>query len=427
VISPTKPTNLVNKLFPFLAAVIFTSQAGAQITTLFENSYPDKKNSISIDANYFISSNAITNQFTNAYLNQEFLTTEIKDKSLENMKDENVLGNELNAGIYYSHKTKQCTDTNKTGYFVNVRNRAHLDTKFTKDFFELYFYGNKPFEGTTADIGNFNYRHLFYQQLQLGLMKETIKDDKIFGYALSASFLNGQYFLEVKSSDGSLYTYPDGEYIDMNLYLESKESNPARTSFGSSNGLGASADLELHYGIKNKYTFRFTATDLGFITWDSKSYAFEVDTNYHFEGVEVTNLFDSMSFDLKSEFQFKEGFKKNKRLESFTSTLPARLNLSYERTITPEKIIATIGGDYIFNSNYIPLVFLSGDYYFSPKTKAGITFQYGGYGGFHGGIHADFDFGKGFIFSAGTAFLDGYLMPSSSTSQGAYFGFKKIF
>jgi hypothetical protein len=417
----------VKKLFLFPAAVFFTVHAGAQTSTLFESNYPDKKNSIGIDANYFINSNGVTTEFTNAYLNSKFLDADIKEGSLKKMKDKNTLGSELNGGIYYRYGSKKSSDTCRVSHFFSLKERTHFTTKFPKDLFELYFYGNKPFAGASADISNFNYRSLQYQQLQFGMMHETRKDDKEFGYAVALSVLNGENFIEIKTTTGSLFTDADAEYIDMTLHLESKQSDSTHKSFGSSNGLGASADFELHYGEKNKYNIRFSANDIGMISWNKKSFLFEVDTSYHFEGVVVNNLFDSLYLDLKSEQDFKEGFKENKQSKSVTTALPFRFNLSYERTITPEKLTMALGAEYILNSDFIPLISLTTNYFISSRFHAGIILQYGGYGGFHGGIHFDKDFGKGFILTAGTAYLDGYVMPSSSTGQGAYAGIKKIF
>jgi hypothetical protein len=96
---------------------------------------------------------------------------------------------------------------------------------------------------------------------------------------------------------------------------------------------------------------------------------------------------------VKSERDLKDGFKKNIELKSFTTVLPFRLNLSYEFTMIPDKLTETLGIQYIFNSDYTPLIFLSGDYFFNKKTKAGIFLEFGGYGGFHAGVHFAKDFG----------------------------------
>ena len=50
----------MNKLVPFLAAVIFTVHVGAQTSTVFENNYSGKNNCIGIEADYIISSNGPT-------------------------------------------------------------------------------------------------------------------------------------------------------------------------------------------------------------------------------------------------------------------------------------------------------------------------------------------------------------------------------
>ena len=72
----------MNKLFLIPAIVIFTLQAGAQTSTLFEENYPESKSCAGTDALYLINSTAVTNEFANKYLKGEFLDTEAKDKSL---------------------------------------------------------------------------------------------------------------------------------------------------------------------------------------------------------------------------------------------------------------------------------------------------------------------------------------------------------
>lgn len=418
----------MNRLFSlFLLIIIFSFRLQAQTSTLFGENYPDSKSCVGIDGNYFISSNAVTVKFQNSYLNNKFIDTSLKDASLNKMKDVNRLGSAYNAGLYYRHKTNKFLGIDSAAYFISIKDRSFFNSKFPADLFHLYFYGNKPFEGKTADVNNFNYRGMQWQQLQFGILKEIKKGNSVLSYAASISLLNGQYDLEIKTTKGSLYTQTDAEYVDMNLQLESKQSDTAHTSFGSNNGLGASADLELNYSVKDQYHLRFTVADLGFIAWNSKSFLFNVDTNYHFEGVIVNNLFDSLYLDLKSEKDFKEDFKKDQQSKSFTTTLPFCFNLSYERTLIADKLTAGIGAKYVLNSDYKPLGYIMGNYFFNSKTQAGITLQYGGFGGFHAGVQVNKDFGKGFIVSAGSAFLDGYVAASSSTGQGAFLSLKKIF
>jgi hypothetical protein len=347
---------------------------------------------------------------------------DLKDGSLNKMTDKNYLGSMLNVGLWYRHKKDSAFS-----WFAGVYHRTHFNTKFPKDIFHLYFYGNKPFAGQTADLSNFNYFSLQYQQLQFGLMKEKTKGDKTITYIVSLSALNGQRFSEIKTHSGSLYTQQDAEYIDMNLYLESNQSDTTHKKLGSHNGIGASTNIEFSYEAKDKFKISFSARDMGFLSWNNKSTSFVVDTNYHFEGVVINNLLDSVYLDLKSEKDFKEGFKKEIQSKTITTLLPFEFNLFYQQTILKEKLTGTLGIKYIANANYIPLIYLAGNYYFNSKTCGGIRFQYGGYSNFHIGISVDKDFGKGIILSAGTAYIDGYILPKTVTGQGAYAGVKKIF
>lgn len=416
------------KKFFFASALIgLTIHANAQLSTIFEINYPDSKSVFGIEADYRINSNAITSAFTNAYVFGNFIDKDLKDGSLDKMKDANRLGSAFNGGLYYRHRTENFLGLKNSSYFFSLKERTFFNTDFPKDLFHLYFYGNKPLAGQTADISDFNYRSIQYEQLQFGIMKEVQKENLSFGYSIALSVLNGQRFLEIKTSRGSLYTQQDAEFIDLNLQLEARESDSTNSSFGATNGIGTSADLEFHFSVEDNFTIRFSAKDIGFIAWNNKSTSFQVDTNYHFEGVVVNNLLDSIYLDLKSEDDFKNGFIENKKSESFSTSLPIYFNLNFEKTLVPDKWIVTLGTDYFLNSDYLPLVYLKGNYYFNNKTHAGISFQYGGYGGFHTGLYFDKDLGKGYIVSLGSAYIDGYIIPSSSTGQGAYATIKKVF
>lgn len=416
---------MINKIF--LACLLLPFYALAQTSLLFEENYPGNKTVFGFTVDYSIASVSIAVKFQNAFLQSKFIDNDLKDESLDMMKDENRIGSRLNAGTYFRKNSKRFWGIDSASWFVAVKERSHFNSLFPKDLFGLYFYGNKTYAGKTADVSDLNYRSVIYQQIEYGILKEKIRNEKKTGFAVSVSALNGQRYLEITTANGTLFTQSDAEYIDMNIDLKSQQSDSTKHNFGNSNGLGASACFMFYCSKENKYRLSFSATDIGFIAWNGKSNYFEVDTNYHFEGVIVNNLFDSLYLDLKGEQDFKEGFKKNREAKSFTSLLPFCFGLSYERILIPGKLTAAVSVEHILNADFIPQTSLLASWAFSKKTRGGISVQYGGYGGLNAGIYFDKDFGKGYILSLGSAYLNGYILSSSSTSQGGYASLKKVF
>ncbi len=401
-----------------------TPELYAQFNFEFDKNYPDSKAEAGAFIDYFISSDAVTVEFQNTYLNDQFIDNELKNKSFDKMDSRSTLGSGLNGGIYFKKQIKDHTDKM---WMLGIKHRQHYNSNFSKDMFGLYFYGNKPYAGKTADISDLNYLNLRYQQFQFGFITTKVKDDGMWNLMSAGSFLLGQDYLELSSDRGTFYTQPDGEYIDMDLYLETKQSDSTNSGFGKINGIGASFEFMARYTKENKYHLQFGIKDLGFIAWNNKSTSFVVDTLYHYEGIYIENIFDSLFLDIKGQDEFADGFKKDKKDEGVTTMIPFTVELSYGRILIPEKLTVWAGGNYIFNADYTPLFQIWGDYNFSTRISAGVSVRYGGYAELGAGLHAGFDLGKGYILNLGSNYLTGYIAPSSSTAQAANIGLRKKF
>jgi hypothetical protein len=400
--------------------------AFGQTGILFEDNYPESERCAGLFADYTIASNSITVQFQNAYIRGDFLDTDLKDQSLLKMRDMNKVGSLFNGGLYYRWKADRFMGIDSLSLFTGLFYRSHFSADYPGDLFELYFYGNRPFGGETADISDFHYLQLIYQQLQFGIMKSASCGAGTFRYAASLSLLNGQDYLEIETGEGSLYTQEDIEYVDMNLYLGARQSDTLNQDFGSQSGLGASLSLEAWYGVEDQFTVGVMVRDLGAIAWNGKSSSFSVDTSYHFEGVVVNNLLDSLYLDLKSETEFKEGFKENRVSESFTAAIPATVSVVFTKPFSG-LLTAQLGGSYILNGHADPSVFVKGIWSFGYFVRASLQFSMGGYTGVGMGAGLDVDLSRGYIMSVGAPFMNGYITSKTGTAQGAFARLKKVF
>ncbi len=404
--------------------VCFHSPSAAQWNGIFDSNYPDRQKEVGFAGEYFISSDAVTVEFQNTYLNDNFIDNDLKDKTFKKMNGEPVLGSGLDAGFYYSSRSEK---NEEHSWFVNVRHRQHYNSTFTPDMFGLYFYGNKMYAGKTADLSDLNYLNIRYNQFQYGIVRKLSGDSSGWTFRGGVSFLLGENYLDIKTDRGSFYTHPEAEYVELDIFLESKQSDSTNTGFGKVNGVGGSVDLALQYLKQGKYILRFGIKDAGIIAWNSKSTSFEIDTLYRFEGELIENFFDSLFLDIKSEGEFTDGFKENRKEEGFKTMIPLKAEFSYGRFVIPDKLTLWASADYIFNADYTPYIQLWNDYYISKRFMAGISFRYGGYAEIGAGIHLAADLGKGYILQAGTSYISGFISSSSATAQGGSFGLRKKF
>ena len=395
----------------------------------FINHDRDSMPAVRFDFDYEVAADAISNEFIRTYANDKFIDVSLKDKVSGKLKSNNHLGSELNTGFGYRSKTFHKHWKSQVVLFqwtASLKQRLLFDASFSKDLFRLYFYGNKIYEGQEADFSNFHYSYQQFQQIQIGSVKTVIHPEATIRSFMAVSYLNGQDYLSVEINRGKLFTAKDAEYIDLDLALTSRQADSSNHKFGAVNGAGASFDGGFLVDL-NKWKFALQLNDLGFITWNKKSTIVEVDTTYHFEGAEVQNVLDSIFIEIKSDQDFKNGFLKTHAFEKFTKSLPPQLLFSIETFALHPKIHAYGTARYRFGTGMIPHVLIGGDYLFNKAFYAGLNFQYGGYSKLHVGIRAGYDTGKGWMFYAGTSYLDGLLLKNNAGGAGGSLSLQKVF
>jgi hypothetical protein len=314
-------------------------------------------------------------------------------------------------------------------YFTSITSRYFNEANFSRDAFELLFRGNSGYEGKTAYIHDFRHRIFGYHKFTWGKLILAKGDSSRLSFGYSGSLILGQRYNDI-NLDGSLYTAPRGEYIDVDLAGNLHATDSARTSFTSINGYGASFDFYFHYPLSKNTALHLQVSDLGFINWNDKTSTIFVDTLYHFEGVEVDDLFnftDSVfsSTSLTDSAQ-SNAFLSHHVKEKYSTVLPVRVLLQLSHAYN-EKISFSLSDEIMtgdFFRNYI--VFGMG-WKPSGKTILSLQASYGGYGNFDAGAAASFLLGKEFALTAGSHSLTGLLFPAYFTSQGAFVSLKKYF
>ncbi len=377
---------------------------------------------------YALGSNAITNAFFGKFYNGGFIDQAMKDKVTDKLVNENRFGADINMGIDYLYLPDTFMGKPHLGFFAAVKNREHFDTRFSKDFFQLGFYGNKDFAGETAVLNDFNLNLLRYQQFQLGLLWAGLDTAKA-KLGLGLSFLVGEQLLSMTARTAELYTSSDGTYIDLKTQATMLRSDSSAKGLGSVNGLGASADifLEAPYKLrKRKGVIHIRISDMGTIFWNKNSLRYSTDSTYHYDGFTVDNIFDLQDSTFKTNIG-GDVIEDNLAVEhkAFSTTIPASIEISTNTSYGKLNIVK--GFRYFFNANYKGLYYIKANYFITPGLMIGTKLGYGGYSNFNYGIEFGADMGHGLVLLMGSNNIEGFIVSSSTTAQGAYLHLKKYF
>jgi hypothetical protein len=421
--SPLKIARLIS-LF-----ILLQFSVRAQITSVFSDEFPDSSRTrVGMTGDYGINSNALTGEFVSTFYKGGFIDKEMKDRVLDRARNLNVMGADLNYGIYAAFRPDSVFHKKNLSFFVSLRDRAHMDMQFSKDLYKVGFYGNAAYAGKTANFNEFSLNVLRYQQFQVGVFSS--KNDSVARFGIALSVLKGEQYASVFCDKAELYTSEDGQYIDFNTNMQVVQSDTAKKGIGAFNGTGASVDIYFEAPFVTRFgrsKLKVSVTDIGAIKFNDKTLYLNQDSLFHYSGFHVHSVYDLQDSTFAKNSQDSIVSKIAPfRKQSYSATLPSVLNLSYE-TQFGRRLTTTEGIRYIFNGNYHLLIYMRGNFKISPKIYASATFGYGGYGKFNYGIGLFANLGKGFMVYAGSNNLEGFVAPKKACGQGAYISLAKNF
>src|SRR6185437_2397150 len=107
--------------------------------------------SINLHAEYELNSTAIQNDFIDKFIYGGHIDRATKAHSQKRLQAQNRIG-----GNYFAGATA----------FFGSKKVEMVNASFSEDAFNLGFYGNKMYEGKTANIGNININQYKYQEIK---------------------------------------------------------------------------------------------------------------------------------------------------------------------------------------------------------------------------------------------------------------------
>lgn len=406
-----------------------TGKLFAQIPLIFDDNFPDSaKTKIGIAVDAQLNSNSLSADFISKFYKGGYISNELKDGVLEQIKNKNRLGADLNTGVFAAFKLDSLFHRKDFSIFISIKDRQHFDCAFSADLYKVGLYGNAGFAGNTAYFDGFNLSLLRYQQFQIGLFSSKL--DSAARWGVGISFLKGEQYASIYAKKASLYTSEDGQFIDFNTSMQVAQSDTSKKGLGAFNGYGASVDIFFEAPFKTKFgdsKLSVSVADIGLIHFNSQTLYLNQDSLFHFEGFAINSIYDLQDSTLSNTSQDSiinsiAPFKKR----AISITIPATLNLNYQTQFSKHFTLSE-GLHYVFNANYSLLVYAKADVKFNKLLQLSASFGYGGYGSYNIGLGAKANFPKGFQLYLGSSNLEGFIVPSKMAGQAAYISIVKNF
>ena len=319
------------------------------------------------------SNKVITNSFLkDVYVNRT-ISQESKDAVQKRFKNKNQFGALWGVNLNLKYKL----DSSQS-IFIKATNQQYTTASFSKDAFNLITSGNLAYAGKTAYLDNSQIYNISYQTLGLGYEKNLGK--KVIGGTIS--YVSLADFQKYEINKGSLYTDPDGLYIDYSNSGAIKYSDSAKSLILPNVGTGVSLGMHfIDYDNSDKLTYSISISDIGYARVNSMT-NYKQDTSYHYEGYNLGNLLNINTEDLTKirtdSIENILGIKAYKHSE--TISLPLKLNIQTQYELCNK--LALLGDlSYVNISNRLPKAKIGVAYTmcsaFSVQSKIG----FGGFGG----------------------------------------------
>jgi hypothetical protein len=402
----------------------------AQMNLFNDSVNGSKPFSLSILGNVTAKSNAFPNHFYTTFYQGGYLTDEIKRKAADKLQELNRFGADADFNLLFRYSPDTLLGKTGWSYTMRVAERRHLNLEMTGDFFNMGFFGNAMFENKIAKLAAFQLDFISYQQIGLGLEKKLKLNDNLHQWGVMANFLNGRNAQRAILNQADLFTATDGAFIELDIngsYNRTDSIKNRQLIPNPAKGAGFSFDLYYQLITKEKHKLQVSVMDLGYINWKNNAIAYNYDTLFRFEGIQIPNLLelnDSL-VRLSQDSIVNRAQKSNNK--SFKTILPAWLQLSYSHQLIPQKLALNAIVRYRFNDIYLPFLAVGATYFYNSNTHAIFHVGYGGYGNFNYALMINQRMGKQFTVGFGSNQLEGWLMPQKANGQSVVFSVKSWF
>ena len=295
---------------------------------------------ISFDSEINIESNTLDNNILNKFLFGGTINQELKNIWLSQFRKNNIVNLELNNGINF---TKNLSSGD---LLFSIYDKNHINLNINKDLLKLILNGNYEYQEELLSFNSSNLRVTRFQQYKIGYNLRFKKNQ----ISLAISYLQGNHNINIVVNEGSLFTYTNGESLDLNYNINSFITDTSSYNFLNSNGNGLAIDFSSTINF-NKSKINFYVDNLGYIKWNRKSINNSIDSTFNFNGITINNfnnLYDSI-LDYNDSYSINITDQNIK----YKTYITADIGINFQQKVTLYNIKKIMFG---INSKWQPLL-----------------------------------------------------------------------
>ncbi len=426
-----KINQIFNSIFLAIILSLFFAFNAYSQNVFFNDSLNSKKHfNIEFFGNLTAKSNAFPNSFYTDFYEGGYLSDEVKQTAAKELKNVNRFGVDADMGLVFRHSLDTVFKQTGWSYTARIAERRHLNLEMTKDFFNVGFFGNAMYENKTATLANFQLDFISYQQIGLGLEKTFLIKDNLHQVGIIVNFLNGRNAQRALINKANLFTATDGEYLNLEIEGKYNRTDTLKNNQiipNPSKGVGFSIDMYYQLITKENHKLQIAVLDFGYLYWKNSAIAYNYDTLFRFEGINIPNLISINDSLIKLSSDSLLDLGKRNTNKSFRTVLPSWLQVTYNHNLIPGKLALNFQGRYRFNDVYMPFMAVGATYFYNKNTSASLSVGYGGYGNFNYSLSLQQRVWKYFTVGVGTNQLEGLVLPKKASGQSVVFSIKSWF
>jgi len=372
----------------------------------------DNKGVIRLWANAYSQGNSVPSEFINAFIFPDFITEDMKSNAFSNLKNQNRFGAEFNRGVELGFAPDSIWRSEGKQLTFRYKNSTLFGTSFGKDIFKLIFNGNKQFQGATAILDDTRLQSISFETLEFGFLKTNYNSL----FSVHIGLVKGNAFSSVDLRNGSLYTSPNGDLIDLAWqgdYMQSSGGNRLKDN----PSVGASLSLNFIQKLNDKWIFKESLQDLGFVVWSSSTRTSKIDTSFSFTGIQLGSLLDISDSTIVLGDSLENKVLGNDIRQTSMIALPTLITFDVVR-ILKNRITLGAGIKYRYMPGFIPLTEANISKGFGKNRSIKFTLAYGGFGQLQSGLSAVVFSNHHHSLRIGTVFNEGFISPSSLSGAG---------
>lgn len=357
--------------------------------------------------------NSVPSSFSNLFLFPGFIDSEVKNNAYDKLKTVNRFGAELTYGVDVILTPDSTWKANGQHFVVAYRSQSNLGSEFGPDAFRLVFGGNSSYAGKSATLDNTNLYAINYNVFELGY--QVHHENSLMTFRLGA--VKGNAFTSLDIEQSSLYTEIDGSYLDFGFNGDYVNSNRTSNQFRASPSMGVSISAEFIQSCREKWIFKESIQDLGFINWNNSTTTINRDTSFRFSGIDLGSILSVNDSTLLLGDSLQRRFLGDEVRQTYMEALPLRIQLEAIRLFR-NNWLGSMGLTYRRIPGYTPLITGAVGKTFDSGRSIRLSLMYGGFGGFQTGLRVVAFSNQRHFLSFGTLFNEGFLMPKSRSGAG---------